>query len=535
MLAVARDCGLRFEPYWLDLPLERLDSLELEEKPVAVPMLIPYEVMHAVWEHSREQFHASFLPANAGEGCLQFWQRALQLPWGQRHAGLSGKAPAELERTIPILYHVDGAELHRNSEHYIWSSQSLFGSGDVWEFKFLMASIPHARMRLPSTKKAVFARLTKFIAWAQKPWQSGVAPALDLDGRELRRALPPGAQLAGGWTAAFAGLKNDGKARKEIHGFKRFYGSMYCCDSCLAVQRYKRAPVPLFYGDFGEDAAYVATAISHEDYMAAEAEVSPWANVDGWRLELNYWDLLHVLFWGNSRDANASCIVEFMEHGLLAGTKQEQMDWLSKDFARWCRRERISCSRAAFSLASLGRESQSQYPELASWYKGMTVKTMCFWLAEKARELDDGSLHSNFRATCMWAMAEFLHTVDGGGVWLDDADVLRARRAGRLYLQCYQWLAVQTEEQGQCLWASKPKMHYFDHAVRSLHIGVNPKFVQCDADETFMNTCKRIGSRCHGKSVTLRLLQRYSLGVCLRFAERRQRGRWSLQSSRPLE
>ena len=266
------------------------------------------------------------------------------MPWGREHPEVRRRGPQELAKLLPIAYHVDGAEIHRNSEHYIWSWKSLLANGDVWGTKFLLLAIPHSKMRKAPTKRAVFKHVTEFISWQQSVWQRGCAPSHGFYGELLQgtHAALAGSELADGWCATFAALKNDGKARKEIHFFRRHFNATFCCDSCLAAQAFPHAPVDLFYGDFTSSAGYRNTQITHDMYMENELDPSPWICVDGWRLELNYWDLLHVLFLGNSRHACASCLVELVEHGLVPGEAvEERLTWLTCEFRDWCKREGI--------------------------------------------------------------------------------------------------------------------------------------------------------------------------------------------------
>ena len=530
--------GFHLEPYFLTLDLDEPGQLELKRQ--QVPVLIPYEITDAIWKYSERQFRISFLDAASENAAGTFWEHARSQEWGLRHpevqrrAGAGATSGQGLDRLLPVVYHVDGAEIHRNSEHYIWSWQSLLSKGNVWDTKFLLVAIPHAKMRRQSTKRGVFKQVTEFIAWQQKVWQRGRAPFYGFYGELLSgaRAQLAGCLLAGGWCATFAGLKNDGKARKEIHFFKRHYSATYCCDSCLATQAFPKAPKQFFYGDFGQNAAYRTTLITHDTYADYEHDPSPWMSVDGWRLDLNYWDLLHVLFLGNSRHANASCICELLEHGLVpGGTAEARLAWLTRECKEWCVRRGIKPVRSPFSLQSLGRQSAGEFPEMASYYKGMEVKTLCFWLSDLAWALHDGSLRSKFRSTCMHAMAKFLRVLDHAGAILTEAEVFSARRAGRLYLQTYQWLAVHTEERGESLWPLRPKMHYLDHVIEhQLPTRINPKICQCDDDETFMNTMKRIGSKCHGLSVMRRQVQRYVLALSIRLHTRKQQGCLSLRA-----
>ena len=126
----------------------------------------------------------------------------------------------------------------------------------------------------------------------------------------------------------------------------------------------------------------------------------------------------------------------------------------------------------------------------------------------------------------MWSMADFLHSLDSAGHILTTEEVARATRSGTLYLQCYQWLAVETDRKGQRLWAERPKLHYFWHVIQALQLGLNPKSYQCDNDESYMNTMKQIGSKCHGASVQIRMMQRYLLGLGVRILKRVRTGTW---------
>jgi hypothetical protein len=72
---------------------------------------------------------------------------------------------------------------------------------------------------------------------------------------------------------------------------------------------------------------------------------------------------------------------------------------------------------------------------------------------------------------------------------------------------------------GEQLWGIRPKHHALWHVVTDVEkCSLNPKFFQCDMDESFLGQLKRIGVRTHGGTVTTRLLQRYLLGLACRYA-----------------
>eukprot|EP00959_Pyramimonas_sp_CCMP1952_P465441 9488309-Pyramimonas_sp.AAC.1 len=184
----------------------------------------------------------------------------------------------------------------------------------------------------------------------------------------------------------------------------------------MAAQSFKDAPALLYYGDFGKDPLYAKTVLTHQEYLDTERIISPWHKVDGWRLELCWHDLLHVLFLGIMRIANASCIVELLEKGFLRGANvEDKLANLTVHMSGRCNKAGHPVPRGAMTLKSLSREYKTDWPELASWFKGMHVKSMIFYLAYLSELCLDGGKRSKYRATCMWAMANFLHILDSRG------------------------------------------------------------------------------------------------------------------------
>ena len=72
----------------------------------------------------------SLLGAGGSTGLLHFWSTALQQPWLQEHPFLRGKVPTDLQHCIPTLWHIDGAEVYRNAEFYVFSWRSVLTSHD---------------------------------------------------------------------------------------------------------------------------------------------------------------------------------------------------------------------------------------------------------------------------------------------------------------------------------------------------------------------------------------------------------------------
>lgn len=57
---------------------------------------------------------------------------------------------------------------------------------------------------------------------------------------------------------------------------------------------------------FGPGVAWESTRLSHEAYLRREENVSPYAAIEGFRLETVMWDWLHNVYLGCGRDLFAS-------------------------------------------------------------------------------------------------------------------------------------------------------------------------------------------------------------------------------------
>ena len=102
------------------------------------------EFLHCMWHLDQEQFRLSFLSDDVSP--IAFWRFYLSQSWGVGHPIASAISEAERKHTLPILWHVDGAQIHNDSEYYIFSWQSFLSSGDVWNVKFPLCLLPHVLM-----------------------------------------------------------------------------------------------------------------------------------------------------------------------------------------------------------------------------------------------------------------------------------------------------------------------------------------------------------------------------------------------------
>ncbi len=97
----------------------------------------------------------------------------------------------------------------------------------------------------------------------------------------------------------------------------------------------------LNYKNFGRNAAWPMTQISHETYLNLDAQnLSPWTIVDGWKIETVGFDLLHNLFLGTARDLIASGIQTLILNGVyhqLAGQDLDTiLDYIHREMHQSC-------------------------------------------------------------------------------------------------------------------------------------------------------------------------------------------------------
>jgi len=108
---------------------------------------------------------------------------------------------------------------------------------------------------------------------------------------------------------------------------------------------------------------------------------------------------------------------------------------------------------------------------------------------------------------------------------LSDDVVREAQESGYLCLLCFQRLAEMAEADGRKAYHMRPKLHDFDHIVGNLSIyRLNPLWLDCADDESFMGKLKAMGGPIHGRSLMPRLQSRYLLYLGIRWARARRNG-----------
>ena len=487
--SIERDChrwlrclhDLQLEPYFLRMRLYNPRLCDVVETSVAI--LPPHEIVYALYNKGPQLFQRVMLGDNSPSVLAEWWDNAMMEPWGAKHP--AAVDPSLLDSMYPLMFHYDGAEAYTNEEAHIWSCGSCFGSGSVFDSKWLICAIMNVQVPTADLLQGAHESICKFLAWSLDFGMRGVAPKLGYhDEPFLRGSLR--AFLADkplGVRSCFGGLKADRKAAVYMHSFRRSWMSNFACEMCLAVWPRSKTPRFFSWGYFTPHAAWRNTLVSHEAYMSTEGQ-SPWRFVPGWHMLLNYEDLLHNALLGHAGDAVVSTIKDLLIHQLLPGNTWEQaVATLGIEFRIWCKAHRIKHAGGIFTLGALGLAKLSEYPKIHSRVKAAHVRILVSFIAEKANDVDRADEHGRLRTCLIWALADFFYTLDHAKRWLDDDQARCAFSSAYLYLHCYQKLASDSLADRIFNYKVRPNHHYFCHLVeRMFSSSLNPRHVNTFGD-----------------------------------------------------
>jgi hypothetical protein len=516
---------------WFDFH-SQIDGLTISTAVPAVPI---WQMCHSLYSAGFLQFRVSLLGRGGNPSLVRFWENALRLPWGQKHPALLDPT-LDTSRLIPLTLHLDGAEIYSNSEFWVLSFASVLATDcNVFDAKFPILKIPHAQIRDPACKRKAIQLMARFVAWCFEILQHGVCPKVGMYGEPLEGVCATliDQPIMGGYRAACIGFKADLKGRKEANFFKQFYGAIRVCERCRATQAFPsvlRDPAKrrMLFTDMSPDAPWRTSRISHEQYVASCGDVSPWFGVPGLRLEMMYFDIMHIGPLGIFRNLIPGIILDMFQRGELRNFNEElsyRLLWV--DFQSWCRSHRIPPPSGTLSRRILGSDARgSKMPELHSCLKATTVKLLVVFLADKVCGMVvEGDMFRETRAACLWAAAEFLHVCDKAWVVLQDHEAGRLEYCGRLFTLSY--CSLYDLCLPRRLFAIKPKLHYFDELViQTVEMRLNPKYVACWGEESFLGKIKRLGLMCSGRTMLTTSMLRYFLHLSMRWEKRRQTNKW---------
>lgn len=330
--------------------------------------------------------------------------------------------------------------------------------------------------------------------------------------------------IAGRFRGLFSEFRSDWEWSVQTFPV-RGYRHNFCChrDFC-----HKDLDHPARYADWTEDAFWVSTSWTHEQYMETVHAVTALASMPGWRLERTLADSMHCTNLGISWPLISSVLwflcmrraylvlgpprVDAINLPNDAGPTQVLVD-LSVRFKIFCSNNKFSCSFPRFTMANLHLERGCQTPSYNC--KASKSDKIVGWLAFITRAYATLCQDpvSEAVATCVWGMATYYNITKRAGHFLEEDERKSLWSASRAFLENYTAL----HKIGICpekpnLFALLPKHHQFDHIIRDCLVdGVNPARFTCFVSEDMVGRALELTSSCHPLTSNMHAMQRYKL------------------------
>lgn len=318
--------------------------------------------------------------------------------------------------------------------------------------------------------------------------------------------------------------QGDLKEKKLCHRFQQNYMSNLVCEWCAAHRHSKT----LNAYDFSLTATWRSTLRSHDDYLADTTACSPWRIVDGWAIERNLLDMLHLIWLGTAKDLSGTLMLQiawlYMKHWHI--DLDNALTHLTWEFKQWCSATSRRADVRPFTQNTI-LYSPSNYPTLHTRIKAANSRTICLFLCAHTQKLIHGGFddapHAADRDTLCSSFVGFCHILDRGGLHLTDIDSALAWNLGHRFLVTYQTLAVYAYCDYLFLYKLRPKFHYMAHLVDRIgETHENPSKIDVFAAESYMGKIKQIGRLCDERTIDTRVAQCLLLYMCIRWSARKR-------------
>jgi hypothetical protein len=516
--------------YWIVLLLDM--GTDGERIPVECAALNMYEMFAAFHDAGEQQFAISMLGRQGIDSISEFWEAAGRSSVYKKHPALQ-QSWEVLKKMVPLVLFYDGAEVFRDKEYiwFIWSS--AIAQASDWDCEIPILCLPAAFVKDNETLRLMFSEVTRFIKWNLGILRSGVGALKGFYDEELKTksmlALA-GRQLANGFTACFAAVTGDFKAKHEWQGYSRYYRCRHLCEGCLAQSPTAKSDKRFSAYNFCHDAPWRGTILSDRQIELAEKHVLPLSELEGWTNELFLRDPMHMHLLGEGKDSTASSIISMVDLKLLGeGPPDTVLARLHGKLDSYCNDNGLKRVAAPMlSLRMLNRADSSQtFPELSSTWKAAPTSVLIFFVAHITEQVCTHSGYERLIAAHCWGLADYLFVCKRAGVELNSREQKRALHAGRVYLLTLQALCGIALKNKLFLWRCRPKNHQFDHALETMKTSaLNPNIGTCLRKESMLGKLKRVGRSCSRLTVGAITLKKYAIHMKCRFRIRKRTRKW---------
>ena len=509
-------------PYWVDVPCRQPGSM----KPVirAFPMLLPTDIVQYIYDHSSEDDFRRRFGTEDDQQLLLYWERMSTEDWFREHP-LREQIESNPLKHYPLRLHGDDAEYSKRSKILILNMSGVLCQLQTILSRMLLVCFTMAFMLGAET----FEPFYRVLAWNFRCMSTAKHPERNHKNERWAknsiRALRAAKDICAGIHFIFTQLCGDWKFIKETLHIQS-YSSDGFCFKCFAT----KACGPLCAWMCGCDANWLYAPRSNITFLLHLASFqSAFLDIPGFHIGMLMPDLMHIMLLGMFHWLNGGCLWEMTWHekhfGDSRGPWQRSANALLAKafgaFQAFCKDERLTSSHARFTTGQLSLYALQDNPYLKA--KAANNLQITRWLAHEAHIsylADPTNDHKKVRSI---ALASFVHVfaLCQGKLWLSDGDVDQLEQARYAGLTAYKALCEHSLQEGRNYFPMKPKNHLCDHTLRdSMRTRLSPCSFWCFSDEDFIGRMKKIAQKCHLRSLSLRVLQRWSIRLWLTITKR---------------
>ena len=236
-----------------------------------------------------------------------------------------------------------------------------------------------------------------------------------------------------------------------------------------------------------------------------------------------WYEWMHSVPYGIGKDLCATFQWELAYNCGLPGRPEEILLRYFLRYKSWCSDHHVSCFPRPWNLTFIGRGRTSKdFPVLGSAVKAAHVKVMCSFVCMLMVQFAKDDVYSQMRATCAWSYSRMHEIFDDSGDWLQPSQAEEVYRVGRAFLQSWAFLAADADSKKLALYKIRPKHHALDHILMDVRrYRLNIRCLHVFGEEDFLGKLSRIGKRCHRRTASARILERYLLYLMVRWKRRR--------------
>ena len=289
------------------------------------------------------------------------------------------------------------------------------------------------------------------------------------------------------WAFALLFAKSDEETRCLEFGFPSYTGPEPCSE-CLA----NRGERP--YTDLRPSAAWRATErMPLEYYLARPKEpLHPLARsryfTDRWFF---YLDIMHLMDCrGVAGIVYGSLLALLLRLPALGGTRAERLDTVNAFMVAWYNAHPGTHRLPALRATNLTLDGWAELHGPA--IKAANSRAAAPLFFDLAQEYcTEGTDQDTAVLQVTRSLVHFYDLIWQGPMFFDEEQLQRLRAVCLTFGSNFQLLREAARGQGLLAWLVKPKVHKMQHIPLMAEV-INPRFVQCYADESLVGTCTKV-------------------------------------------